>query len=621
MVLPIANQNPSTAATSAVARRNFFQQFIQLCGPYWHCAHRVKVRGFTALLGMLTLAQVGLAIWTSYWNRALFDALEQRSLSQFLLQIGTFVVIFVFTMAVTAVHLHVKRWLQLDWREWMTARLLDDWMCKGRHYQLLYVPGEHDNPDGRIAEDIRIVTESTIALGHTLFYSVLILFSFVDILLAVSGAANVPGTSVSVPGYMVVMAFLYAGVGALLGLLLGRPLIRSTNTLQTAEANFRFGLARARENAEAIALMQGERVERSLSAQLFTGIARNWNKQTLAYTWIVSYSAGYGALLPVFPLLIAAPQYIAGTMTLGILMQAAQAFQKLTSALSWPVDNLSDIARCRASADRVLSLYEDLLQLEDKAKKPDACRIEVADSAGMSLELQHLTIANQDGLVLLENFSEVIQRGERVWITGDQAAAIGLFKVVAGLWRWGQGQVLLPHDHSIIFMPQRPFLPASTLQAVLSYPALPETYDLRAMHYALECAGISWLAPRLNETDVWDRVLTTRAQQRLGFARLFLQKPSWIFIEEATDAFDMRGEDGIMEMLHREMPNATVITISMHASMEKHHQRKIVLSRLTDEKYLFNADSQCLLPVRREAPHADAEVLLTPVLRRKSDPK
>lgn len=606
---------------SPVARRNFYQQFIQLCGPYWHCERRVKVRGFTALFGALTLAQVGLAIWMSYWNRALFDALEQRSMSQFLLQIGTFIAIFILTMAVTAVHLHVKRWLQLDWREWLTARLLDDWMYRGRHYQLLYVPGEHDNPDGRIAEDIRIVTETTIALGHTLFYSLLILFSFIDILLAVSGAANVPGTDVSVPGYMVWMAFLYAGVGAALGFLLGRPLIRSTNTLQTTEADFRFGLARARENAEAIALMQGERVERNLSARLFAGIAKSWNKQTLAYTWIVSYSAGYGALLPVFPLLIAAPQYIAGTMTLGILMQAAQAFQKLTSALSWPVDNLGEIARCRASADRVLSLYEDLLQLEASANEQNACRIDVADSEHMSLELQHLTVANQDGLVLLEDFSEVIQRGERVLISGDQSAAIGLFKVVAGLWHWGQGTILLPHDHSITFMPQRPFLPASTLQAVLSYPAPPETYDVRAMHYALECAGIAWLIPRLDETDVWDRVLTTRAQQRLGFARIFLQQPSWIFIEEATDAFDEKSEDGIMEVLHRELPNATVITISMHAGMEKHHQRKIVLNRIVEEKYLFGDDRQCLLPVRREDVHADAEVLLTPVLRRKSDPK
>lgn len=620
MVSPLAHQS-DPLAIPVIARRNFFHQFMQLCGPYWNCPHCWKVRGFTVLLGLLTMAQVGLAIWTSYWNRALFDALEQRSLFEFLLQIGTFITIFLLTMAVTAVHLHVKRWLQLDWREWMTARLLDHWMYKGRHYQLSYVAGEHDNPDGRIAEDIRIVTESTIALGHTLFYSLLILFSFVDILLAVSGSANVPGTDVTVHGYMVVMAFLYAGVGAVVGFILGRPLIRTTNTLQTAEANFRFGLSRARENAESIALMQGERVERKLSARLFAGISENWNKQTLAYTWIVSYSAGYGALLPVFPLLIAAPQYIAGTMTLGVLMQAAQAFQKLTSALSWPVDNLGEIARCRASADRVLSLYEDLLELEARSVTPDPYRIEMGDSAHLSLELENLTIANQDGQILLENFNAVIHRGERVLVTGDPAVAIGLFKVVAGLWQWGQGRILLPHDHPIVFMPQRPFLPVGTLQSVLSYPAPADAYDMRAMHYALECAGISWLAPRLGETDVWDRVLPLRAQQRLGFARLFLQQPSWIFIEEATDAFDAKGEDCIMEMLHRELPNATVITISVHAGLEKHHHRKIVLNRIREEKQLFNTAAVCLLSDRPHNSHDEAEEPAVPVFRRKTDPK
>lgn len=624
MVLPIASQSPDPAAIPVVVRHNFFQQFVQLCGPYWNCPHCWKVRGFTALIGLLTLAQVGLAVWTSYWNRALFDALEQRSLFEFMLQIGTFVGIFCLTMAVTAAHLHVKRWLQLDWRNWMTERVLDHWMYKGQHYRLLYVAGEHDNPDGRIAEDIRIVTESTIALGHTLFYSVLILFSFVDILLAVSGSANVPGTNFTVHGYMVLMAFLYAGVGAVLGLLLGRPLIRSTNTLQTAEANFRFGLARARENAESIALMKGERVERRLSARLFAGISQNWNRQTIAYTWIVSYSAGYGALLPVFPILIAAPQYIAGVMTLGVLMQAAQAFQKLTSALSWPVDNLGEIARCRASADRVLSLYEDLLEMEKKSLQPDPYRIEVGDSTRQSLEMENLTIANQDGLILLENFNAVIHRGERVLISGDPTVAIGLFKVVAGLWQWGQGKVLLPHDHPIVFLPQRPFLPTGTLQSVLSYPAPADTYDIRAMHYALECAGIAWLAPRLGETDVWDRVLQMRAQQRLGFARLFLQQPSWIFIEEASDAFDAKGEDCIMEMLHRELPNATVITISVHAGLEKFHQRKIVLNRIPEEKYLFSAASLCLLSDRPQNGYEKNSLpdgLTVPALRRKTDIK
>ncbi len=611
---------PEATALPQPGRRNFFYQFLQLCGPYWNCAHKWKVRSFTVLLGLLTLGQVGLAVWTSYWNRALFDALEQRSLSLFLAELGTFFVIFVLTMAVTAVHLHVKRWLQLDWRQWLTARILDHWMYKGQHYHLLYMQGEHDNPDGRISEDIRIVTESTIALGHTLFYSLLILFSFIDILLAVSGAASVPGTDVTIHGYMVVMAFLYAGVGAALGLLLGRPLIRATNTLQTAEANFRFGLARARENSESIALMQGERVERKLSARLFSGIAANWNRQTRAYTWIVAYSAGYGALLPVFPIIIAAPQYIAGLMSLGVLMQAAQAFQKLTSALSWPVDNLGEIARCRASADRVLSLYEDLLALEANAAKPDPYRIEMGESPRLSLVLQDLTIANPDGQILLENFSAEIQRGERVLISGDPAVAISLFKVVAGLWPWGSGSVLLPHDHPVVFLPQRPFLPRGTLQSVLSYPAPPDAYDLRTMHYALECAGLAWLAPRLGETDDWTHVLPPREQQRLGFARLFLQQPCWVFIEEATDAFDAKGEEHIMEMLYRELPNATVITISVHTAMERHHHRKIVLNRLCEQKYLFNAAPLCWLSDRPQSVE-DSNGFIGPATlrRRKTD--
>lgn len=581
---------------------NFIRQFLALCGPYWNCDHKWKVRTFTLLLGVLTLAQVGLVVWTSYWNRSLFDALEQRSLPQLMLQLGTFAVIFVLTMAVTAVHLHIKRWLQLDWRDWLTARVLDHWMYKGQHYHLLYTQGEHDNPDGRISEDIRIVTESTITLGHTLFFSMLILFSFVDILLAVSGSANLPGLGVTVHGYMVVLAFLYAGVGAALGLLLGRPLIRATNQLQTAEANFRFGLARARENSESIALMQGERVERKSSARLFSSIAENWNRQTLAYTWIVSYSSGYGALLPVFPIIIAAPQYIAGTMTLGVLMQAAQAFQKLTSALSWPVDNLGEIARCRASADRILSLYEDLVAMEAGASEPDPHRIEMGESPQLSLVLRDLTVANPDGRILLENFSLEISRGEHVLISGDPAVAISLFKVVAGLWPWGSGTVLLPHDHPVVFLPQRPFLPTGTLQSALSYPAPPDAYDMRAMHYALECAGLAWLAVRLGESGDWTHVLPLREQQRLGFARLFLQRPSWIFIEEATDAFDPKGEECIMEMLYRELPNTTVITISVHGNLEKHHHRKIVLNRIREEKYLFNAAPLCLLSDR---PHSD----------------
>ena len=573
--------------TTRQKRPSFMRQISRLAAPYWHCGHRWRVRGFVALLCLLTLAQVALAVWTSYWHRALFDALEQRSMSEFLFQIGTFIVIFLLTMAVTGVHLQVKRYLQLGWRQCLTEQLLERWMARGHHYQLLFTEGEHDNPDGRIAEDIRIVTETAIALGHTLVYSILVLGSFIDILLTLSGTLNIPGTSIAVPGYMVILAFLYAGSGTVLGLLLGRPLIRSTNRLQTAEADFRFGLARARENSESIALMQGEGIERTHSSQRFTGVAWGWNRQTLAYTWIVAFSSGYGALLPVFPILVAAPQYIAGVMSLGILMQAAQAFQKLTSALSWPVDNLADIAKARASADRVLSLQDDVALLDEHDEHTRAHRISFGYSPQHELVLHNLSIANPDGRVLLENFSDRITHGERVLIGGDPAVTISLFKAIAGLWPWGQGTVLLPAGQTMVFMPQRPFIPQGSLREVLCYPASDRAFDERAMHHALECAGAAWLAPRLNDTDAWDRILPLRMQQRLAFARLFLQRPAWIFIEEATDALDAKGEECMMEMLHRELPNATLITISFHPGLERFHQRKVVLNRAQEDKCLF----------------------------------
>jgi putative ATP-binding cassette transporter len=609
-----------TPVSNMSARRRFFRQFIDLCGPYWHCEHYARVRTFTVLFGLLTLAQVGLAIWINYWNRELFDSLEQRSLSQFVLQIGEFAVIFFLTMTVTGAHLYVKRWLQLDWRDWLSSRLLDHWMNKGQHYQLLYTPGEHDNPDGRIADDIRIVTEMTISLGHTLFYSILILFSFIDILLDVSGSANVPGTNIGVHGYMVWMAFLYAGIGAAVGSLLGRPLIKSTNSLQTAEADFRFSLSRAREHAEAIVLMQGERAERKLFAKLFASLTSCWNKQTMAYAWIVSYSTGYGTLLPVFPLLIAAPQYIAGAMTLGVLMQAAQAFQKLTSALSWPVDSLGDIAVCRASADRILSLYEDLLLLEEKEQKQDACRIERVTGDISVLKFQQLTVADHSGLVLLEKFNATIASGERVLVTGNQVVADGLFKALAGLWHWGQGFLYLPAQQSMVFMPQRPYLPTAPLREALAYPVSADVYDNAAMRRALECAGIEWLIPRLHDKDMWDRVLTARAQQRLSFARVFLQRPDWVIIQAATDDFDEDSEDSLMQVLQKELPSASVVTLSKHTSLEKHHQRKIVLNELQESKYLFDQNAQCLLPVVREGVE-DEQQLLVPHMRRKTDPK
>ncbi len=218
--------------------------------------------------------------------------------------------------------------------------------------------------------------------------------------------------------------------------------------------------------------MHGEPMERSGATRRFTLIGRTWYLQSRAYMGIVAFSTGYGALLPVFPILVAAPQYIAGAMSLGVLMQAAQAFQRLTSALSWPIDNLGDMARTRASADRVLSLYEDMQRLDAEARTPDGNRIVIERDPHARLLIRDLCIADPEGRILLERLDTEIRRGERVLIAGDPAVTSSLFKVIGGLWPWGSGRVLLPAEGSMQFMPQRP-LPArghAAPGAVLSAP-------------------------------------------------------------------------------------------------------------------------------------------------------
>lgn len=568
--------------TGNLAQRLWFV----MVAPYWYCERKWRVRGLVLSLLVLTGAQVGLSVWGNYWNRALFDALEARSVHGVAIQAGIFALIFISSISVTAAHLMVKRALHLDWRRWLTGLLTDRWMTDGRHYRLKFSTGLHDNPDQRIAEDIRIATDGALGLAHTLLYSLLSLGLFVDILWNVSGSMAVPGTNVQVPGYMVPLAFLYAGIGTGLGWLLGRPLSRSTNVLQTAEANFRFGLARAREHSEAIALTRGEGEERRGATERFRQLGRAFDRQSLAFMGLISFTTGYGGLLPVFPLLVAAPQFIAGAMTLGVLMQAAHAFQQLTSALSWPVDNAAGIAVCRASAERVLSLYEDIGELDSDA--PGKSHIERVVGEADALILKDLTIADASGRIVLEHLNAEIRRGERVLLWGDSTSTNGLFKTIAGLWSWGSGNVVVP-DGSTLFILQRPYLPEGTLRGALCYPQPPEAFGDAAIVRSLELTGAGWLAPRLDEHANWEEILAANTQQQLSFARALMLRPEWIFMQEATDSLDADGERAMFEMLRRELPGATLLTLGLHAGLEALHQRKIVLMPVPETKYLLGA--------------------------------
>ncbi len=588
------------------ATPGFTRQFLTLAGGYWAGEKKWSVRLMTAALGLLTVGQVIVPILINLWSQRLFDALEARSMDRFLTMIAAVGGIIAFNIVNTILHLRVKRRLQLGWRVWLTEKLLGDWLTRGRQHQVTYLPGDHDNPDGRIAEDIRISTEAAIDLGLSLSYCALLLISFTNILWMLSGAleVSIAGSTVHVPGYLLYIALLYAAVGTTIALVVGKPLVNAVNRRQGFEASFRFGLARVRENAQAVALLHGESGERSRILGLLGGVRQGWNGQTRALANMMVFSATYSVLSAAFPILVAAPQYIAGHISLGVLMQTAQAFQQTVGALSWPIDNLARAAEWKASVERVLGLQAALARLDREIGGEGTERIVVDRSdAERALTFRGLSIAEPDGSLVIKPFDLEVLPGDRVLIGGDPAAAVRLFRAVARVWPWGHGRIALPAHTRVFFMPERPYLPQGSLRAALSYPGDPGRVTDAAAAAALERVGLGHLRTRLDETEAWDEALAVPEQQRLGFARLLIRRPDWIFVEDAFDSLDPAGKEEMLRLLDEEFPAATLLTIGSHPGLEAHHRRKLVLERSNGAVSL--REEPCRAP-------ADAEPAVAP---------
>ncbi|WP_431282932.1 ABC transporter ATP-binding protein/permease [Humitalea sp. 24SJ18S-53] len=531
----------------------------------------------TALVALLVVAQVGLAIRLNIWSADLFDALERRSTDRAMTQIGIFALIVLGTMMANTAHLVLKRRLQLDWRRWLTVRVIGDWMEDARHYQAAMIPGDHGNPDGRIAEDIRIATEAAIDLASTLFYCMLLLVTFVGILWSLSGVISLFGFSM--PGHLVALAFLYAGVGAVVAFILGLPLVRATDTRQTREADFRYRLVRAGEMGEPIALARGEASERTRLGAAFEAIAPAWRLQSAGLARLLAFSSGYITLAAVFPILVGTPRFLVGGLSLGGLMQSAQAFQQVTAALSWPVDNLPRIAEWRASVERVLSLEEAVRVVALEAARTGDTALNLNRAADVKLGVQDLSVAAPDGTTMLSGLTLELSQGERVLVDGDLDAAAALFRVLAGLWPWGRGQVNLPPDAEMIAVGRSPFLPAGSLRTVLAFPAEATPDADGAMAEALRQVGLDWLVVRLDEVADWGSALSGGELQRLSFARLVLRRPHWILMGDATDALDPDSADAMLHLVADTLPEAGLIVIGRHPGSPDIFTRRLALER------------------------------------------
>jgi putative ATP-binding cassette transporter len=345
----------------------------RLATAFWRGDRRGIAWILTLVLVVLTLAQVSIPVMLNHWSQQIFDALEQRDIDAVVHQIGAVLLIIGANVVVMASHLWTKRRLQVAWRTDLTHRLLDQWTVHGRDYQLGRVHPGLDNPDGRIAEDVRIATESSVDLAHSFFYCVMLLVSFSQILWVLSGPPEVSlgSWTMTLPGHLVWIALLYAGAGAFFAMRLGRPLTHAAHYRQTKEADFRFGLGRSREEAPTHAIGAVDVTRREKTGGLFASTIKAWHRQTIAIMQLVMFSSTWSVLSQAVPIMVAAPRYLAGTITLGALMQTAQAFQQMVNALSWPIDNMQRLAECRASFGRVAHLHAILVELSDDDTRPD----------------------------------------------------------------------------------------------------------------------------------------------------------------------------------------------------------------------------------------------------------
>ena len=560
--------------------KTFLADLWGLAKPYWYSEERWAARGLLAVIVALNLGLVYVNVQLNQWNNDFYNTLQNKDMAEFFRQLMKFAAIAAAYIVIAVYQLYLNQMLQIRWRRWLTAQYLAGWIGERTYYRLQLTDRGTDNPDQRIADDLAAFCDKTLNLTLGLMSSVVTLISFVSILWVLSGTLSIPlnGNHVDVPGYMVWVALLYAIAGTIFIHRIGRPLIGLNFNQQKFEANFRFSLVRFRENAESIALYAGEPDEIRGLQHRFTDVVANWwaiMKRQKSLTW---FRAGYNQIATIFPFVVAAPRYFAGSIQLGGLMQTASAFGQVQDALSWFVNAYTQLAEWKATVDR-LTTFRNATEHARLAALSDA-GVTVARHPGASYGMRDVSIDLPGGQPLLAPFSIDFKPGVSVLVTGPSGSGKStLFRALAGIWPFGRGTVAKPDGASVLFLPQKPYLIIGTLREQLCYPAAAATFPDDELRAALAACKLEHLAGRLGEEQHWAQLLSGGEQQRVAIARALLHKPDWLFLDEATSALDEASEAALYQLIKDRLPHTTIVSIGHRATLRQFHQRRLEISK------------------------------------------
>jgi putative ATP-binding cassette transporter len=544
----------------------------------WASRQRTKIlmlfAALVAVVGATAYAQIRL----NAWNRPFYNALSHKNLSEFVTQLGVFAELAGVLLVLNVAQMWLNQKSKVVLREGLVEDLETQWLAPLRAFRVSHAGEIGKNPDQRIHEDARHLTELTTDLGIGLLQSTLLLLSFVGVLWVLSSTMflSIGGPAFVIPGYLVWCALIYAGAGSLLSWRVGRPLIHLNAERYAREADYRFALVRVNEEIEGVTLYGGEFDEKERLDSIFSTVVAAMERIVLAITGLTWVTAGVGWLAIVAPILVAAPAYFHSAMSFGELMMIVGAFNQVQQALGWFTANFSTIADWQATLLRVAS-FGKTLHMMDKLGESEN-QIELKEREGDSIVIDDLKIAAASGCIVLSEAHVELKPGEHVLVQGEEAYEGLLFRAIAGLWPWGHGRIARPPHHSVIFVPTPGYAPPGTLRESLAYPHPPETYDDARISKAFAEVGLERLEPRLDEAERWDRLLSDKEKQSLAVARVILQRPHWVVFNGALDALDAALRRRLQAVFARDLADVGVLYIGRTPSDDGFYGRTLNLA-------------------------------------------
>ena len=570
------------------ALRTVLSEAWRLALPYFRSEEKWAARGLLASIIAMNLMLVGAHVVLNYWNGAFFNSLQDKNWQLFLQLLFSyrtgedgfmpgFVPIVAIYIPIAIYRTWLNQLLQIRWRRWLTDHLLTDWLSDRAYYTLSLTADPEgvgtDNPDQRIAEDLRKYVADTLQLGLGLLSNVVSLFNFALILWTLSGTVTLLG--ISIPGYMLWVAVIYAAIGSVLTHYVGRPLAALSFRQEKAEADFRFSLVRLRENTEGVALYAGERAEKAGLIDRFAAIFLNWRAIMQRQKLLNALISGYEQAASIFPFVVAAPRYFSGAIQLGGLTRTAGAFSNVQDSLSWFIDAYASLASWRATVAR-LAGFQRAIEVARGLADHGA---RVRPGTGDGIAADGLALALPDGTPLLAYSGTLFPKGRSTAISGRSGSGKStLFRAIAGIWPYGSGSVERPPGR-YLFLPQRPYIPLGTLRHVLTYPSADSSFGDDAFRQALDDAGLASLGPHLDDNQPWAQRLSGGEQQRLAIARALLLRPDWLFMDEATANLDPEAESELYAKLRQRLPDTTIISIAHRPAVAALHDAAQVFRR------------------------------------------